>query len=48
MTFLQLNNLQKSYGANAVVKQFDLSIERGEFITFLGPSPQDLYRILAI
>ena len=38
MTFLQLNNLQKSYGANAVVKQFDLSIERGEFITFLGPS----------
>jgi putative spermidine/putrescine transport system ATP-binding protein len=38
MTFLQLNNLQKSYGANAVVKQFDLSIERGEFVTFLGPS----------
>src|SRR5471032_1765414 len=38
MTFLQLNNLQKSYGANAVVKQFDLSIERGEFVSFLGPS----------
>ena len=38
MTFLQLNNLQKSYGANTVVKQFDLSIERGEFVTFLGPS----------
>jgi putative spermidine/putrescine transport system ATP-binding protein len=38
MTFLRLSNLQKSFGANAVVKQFDLSIERGEFVTFLGPS----------
>src|SRR6202166_5351261 len=38
MTFLQLNNLQKSYGANTVVREFDLSIERGEFVSFLGPS----------
>src|SRR6202166_4739353 len=38
MTFLQLNNLQKSYGANTVVKQFDLAVERGEFVSFLGPS----------
>ncbi len=38
MSFLTLTGVQKAYGANVVVKDFDLSVERGEFVTFLGPS----------
>ncbi|CAM5777228.1 ABC transporter ATP-binding protein [Labrys miyagiensis] len=38
MSFLQISSLQKSYGPNQVVKHFDLSVEKGEFITLLGPS----------
>ena len=38
MSFLVLDGLQKSYGANQVVQRFDLSVERGEFISFLGSS----------
>ncbi len=38
MSFLVLDNLQKSFGPVQVVKDFDLSIEKGEFVSFLGPS----------
>ncbi|WP_342363769.1 ABC transporter ATP-binding protein [Terrarubrum flagellatum] len=38
MAFLEISTLKKSYGDNQVVKTFDLSVERGEFITLLGPS----------
>jgi putative spermidine/putrescine transport system ATP-binding protein len=38
MSFLTLTGIQKAYGPNKVVKDFDLSVERGEFVTFLGPS----------
>jgi putative spermidine/putrescine transport system ATP-binding protein len=38
MTFLQLSGIRKSFGASNVVKSFDLSVARGEFVTFLGPS----------
>ncbi len=38
MTFLQLSGVQKSFGGHAVVKYFDLSVARGELVTFLGPS----------
>jgi len=38
MAFLELESLRKSFGATTVVHDFSLSIERGEFITFLGPS----------
>ena len=38
MTFLQLTGVQKSYSANAVVKNFNLDVAKGEFVTFLGPS----------
>jgi putative spermidine/putrescine transport system ATP-binding protein len=38
MSFLTLNGVRKAYGANVVVKDFDLSVERGEFVTLLGPS----------
>ena len=38
MSFLDLSGLQKSYGANTVVKSFDLKVEKGEFVSLLGPS----------
>ncbi len=38
MSFLNLTGIQKAYGPNKVVKDFDLSVERGELVTFLGPS----------
>ncbi len=38
MAFLEISNLQKFYGPNHVVKDFNLNIEKGEFISFLGPS----------
>src|SRR5882762_5391120 len=38
MEFLEIGGLRKSYGQNAVVHNFDLSVKRGEFISFLGPS----------
>ena len=38
MSFLTLNSIKKSFGANTVVKDFNLSVEQGEFISFLGPS----------
>lgn len=37
--FVSFRNVQKSYdGENLVVKNFNLDIKRGEFITMLGPS----------
>ncbi|MFT3689256.1 ABC transporter ATP-binding protein [Paenirhodobacter sp.] len=38
MTFLSLRNLQKSFGATRVVRDFNLDVEKGEFISLLGPS----------
>jgi len=38
MSFLNLTGVQKVFGGHAVVKDFNLSVERGEFVTFLGPS----------
>jgi putative spermidine/putrescine transport system ATP-binding protein len=38
MAFLEIENLSKTFGTHTVLHQFDLNIERGEFITFLGPS----------
>ncbi len=38
MSFLVLDNLQKSFGAVQVVKDFNMSIDKGEFVSFLGPS----------
>ena len=38
MVFLDINHLQKSFGALRVVKDFTLGIEKGEFVSFLGPS----------
>ncbi|MDD5028158.1 MAG: ABC transporter ATP-binding protein [Rhodoferax sp.] len=38
MAYLELTHLHKSYGEQAVVHDFSLSVARGEFVTFLGPS----------
>ncbi|MEH7829112.1 ABC transporter ATP-binding protein [Gemmobacter denitrificans] len=38
MPFLDLSHLEKSFGANRVVKDFSLGVEKGEFISLLGPS----------
>ncbi len=38
MSFLALNNIQKSFGPVQVVQNFNMNIEKGEFISFLGPS----------
>src|SRR5262245_32918370 len=38
MAFLEIEQLRKSFGALNVVHNFELAIERGEFVSFLGPS----------
>ena len=38
MSFLSVSGAVKSFGSNTVVKGFDLSVEKGEFVSFLGPS----------
>lgn len=38
MSFLKLQNLEKTFGDNRVVKDFNLDVAKGEFISLLGPS----------
>ncbi len=38
MTFLALTDVQKHFGPVVAVEDFNLVVERGEFISFLGPS----------
>jgi len=38
MTFLQINNVSKTFGSTNAVKGFNLTIEKGELVSFLGPS----------
>ena len=38
MAFLEIADLEKSFGANHVVRDFDLAVEQGEFVSLLGPS----------
>lgn len=38
MTFLSLTSIRKSFAENTVVEDFSLSVQRGEFLSFLGPS----------
>ncbi|MBO0662447.1 ABC transporter ATP-binding protein [Jiella sp. MQZ9-1] len=38
MSFLALAAISKSFGPNQVVKDFNLSVGKGEFVSFLGPS----------
>jgi putative spermidine/putrescine transport system ATP-binding protein len=36
--FLEIEGVQKAFGASFAVQHFDLAVERGEFVSFLGPS----------
>ena len=38
MSYLEISGLQKSFGPNRVVRDFNLSIAKGEFVSLLGPS----------
>ncbi len=38
MPFLEIDNVHKSFKHQVVVQKFDLAVERGEFISFLGSS----------
>ena len=38
MAFLELRGIQKQFAGTAAVVDFDLAMERGEFVSFLGPS----------
>ena len=38
MSFLTITSVRKAFGTNVVVKDFNLSVEKGEFVSFLGPS----------
>jgi putative spermidine/putrescine transport system ATP-binding protein len=38
MTHLSLSNISKQYGETKVVADFNLDVEKGEFVSFLGPS----------
>jgi putative spermidine/putrescine transport system ATP-binding protein len=37
-TFLSIQNVRKAFGTTTVVQDFNLDVERGEFVSFLGPS----------
>ena len=38
MAFLTLTNVSKVFGAAVAVEDFNLEVEKGEFVSFLGPS----------
>lgn len=38
MGFLTLTNISKAFGGSVAVHDFNLDVERGEFVSFLGPS----------
>ncbi len=38
MAFLEINNINKNFGKAVAVKDFNLQVEKGEFISLLGPS----------
>src|SRR5690554_3291143 len=38
MAKLKLTNVQKSFGETSVVKNLDLALQEGEFVSLLGPS----------
>ncbi len=38
MSYIQFQNIHKSFGSNEVLKDINLSVEQGQLITLLGPS----------
>ena len=37
MAYLQLRGIEKFFGEHRAIKGIDLSIQKGEFIVFVGP-----------
>ena len=38
MAFLEINDIRKKFALTTAVEDFNLQVERGEFVSFLGPS----------
>jgi putative spermidine/putrescine transport system ATP-binding protein len=38
MAYLTLSNISKQFGDSYAVQDFNLDVEKGEFVSFLGPS----------
>src|SRR5574339_1195369 len=38
MAYLTLTNISKQFGDSYAVRDFNLDVEKGEFVSFLGPS----------
>jgi len=38
MTYLTLSNISKQFGDSYAVQDFNLDVDKGEFVSFLGPS----------
>src|SRR5262245_37907859 len=38
MAYLEINDVRKSFAQSVAVYNFNLQVERGEFVSFLGPS----------
>jgi putative spermidine/putrescine transport system ATP-binding protein len=38
MAYLEINNVSKIFGKSYAVEDFNLQVEKGEFVSFLGPS----------
>jgi len=50
MTALKLENINKSFGSTQVLKDINLSVDKGEFVVFVGPSgcgKSTLLRVIA-
>ena len=44
-TYLEVNNLSKSFGNFEAIKNIGIDIKEGEFVCFLGPSGCDHFSI---
>ena len=38
MAYLSISNVNKTFATNPVVNDFNLEVDKGEFVSFLGPS----------
>ena len=38
MSYIELTNIRKSFDCKEILKDVNLSVEKGEFVTFLGSS----------
>ena len=48
MSYIELKNIEKSYGKKTVLKNFNLSVERGEFVGIKGESGKGKSTLLNI